>query len=135
MFLGYICKNELKPFLQVLLVFFVLEITAVYSFFNEKLDGKPDVYNLISSASFAIMSLCLSKLSHSGIEFDVLNLQLMKLKLYLVFAGAVFNFFLIMLRFYLHKVGSLLPVTVPRDLVEPTMISILFTSDNYLYLH
>jgi len=44
----------------------------------------------------------------------------MKLKLYLCFVGAVFNFFLIMLRFYLHKVRPLLPVTAPRDLVEPS---------------
>lgn len=107
--LAYILENDQKLLLQTHLVFFVLEITTFYSFFNEELDGKPNVWSLISSASFSIMSLCLSKLSHFGFEIDLLNfycilftLQLMKIIWYLFFVGAVFNYFLNMLRFYLH---------------------------------
>jgi len=108
--LAYILENEQKLLLQTHLVFFVLELTTSYSFFNEELDGKPNVCNLISSASFSIMSLCLSKLSHFGVQLDLLNfycilftLQLMKINWYMFFVEKVFNYFLIMLRFYLPE--------------------------------
>ncbi|KAJ1437547.1 Exocyst complex component Exo70 [Sesbania bispinosa] len=44
------------------LAFLVLTITAVYSFFSDKvMNGKPDAYSLISCAAFAIMTLSLSR--------------------------------------------------------------------------
>nr|AFK45993.1 unknown [Medicago truncatula] len=91
------------------LVFSVFTITTVYSYFFDKVNGKPDVYSLVSGAAFAIMSLGLSKQSHFGFEVDLLyffcgylTLQFMKIKLFLVIAGAIFSYPLIILRFYLH---------------------------------
>lgn len=85
------------------------KLTTVYSFFFDKVNGKPDVYSLVSGAAFAIMSLGLSKQSHFGFEVDLLyffcgflTLQFMKIKLFLVIAGAIFSYPLIILHFYLH---------------------------------
>ncbi|QCE01004.1 hypothetical protein DEO72_LG7g2295 [Vigna unguiculata] len=69
--------------------FLVLIMTSVYSYFvDTKVKGKPDVYSVVSSAAFAIMSLGLSTLSPFGFEVDllyffcgVLIVQLMKIKL------------------------------------------------------
>ena len=112
-FLAYKFRKYPKPWLLHHFVFIVLELTTAYSFFNEELEGKPDAYSLVSSASLAIMSLCLSKLCHSGIEVDILSFyctlftsQLMNLKLYLFFVGAIFNYSLIMLHFYLPDPNS-----------------------------
>ncbi|XP_058765016.1 E3 ubiquitin-protein ligase PUB23-like [Vicia villosa] len=47
--------------------FLVLAITSAYSFFFDKVvNGKPDLYSLISYAAFAIMSLSLSRQTPSG---------------------------------------------------------------------
>ncbi|KAL2317421.1 hypothetical protein Fmac_031297 [Flemingia macrophylla] len=86
--------------------FFILLVTSVYSFFFDKeVKGKPDAYSLLSSAAFAIMSLCLSRLSHLGFEDDllyffsgVLTVQLMKIKPWLVIVGGSFSYSLIILR-------------------------------------
>ncbi|KAK8467106.1 hypothetical protein PHAVU_008G252432 [Phaseolus vulgaris] len=86
--------------------FFILLITSVYSFFFDKeVTEKPDSYSLVSSAAFAIMSLGLSRLSHSGFEVDLLyffsgflTVQLMKINLWLVIVGGSFSYSLIILR-------------------------------------
>ncbi|KAK7321391.1 hypothetical protein VNO77_32000 [Canavalia gladiata] len=92
--------------LKAHLAFLVLMITCVYSFFFDKvLKGKPDAYSLISCASFAIMSLALSRQTHCGFEVDLLyffsgglTMQLMKIKLWLIVVGASFSYSLIILR-------------------------------------
>jgi len=96
--------------LKAHLVFLVFIITTVYSFFFDKANGKPDLYSLISSAAFSIMSLSLSKITHFGFEIDLLyffcgylTLQLMKIKLVLVIVGASFSYTLIIFRYYLGK--------------------------------
>lgn len=69
-------------------IFLVLTITSVYSFFFDKVvNGKPDAYSLISCASFAIMSLSMSRQTLCGFENDLLYfflgfliVQLMKIK-------------------------------------------------------
>ncbi|CAK8537889.1 unnamed protein product [Lathyrus sativus] len=86
--------------------FLVLTITSVYSFFFDKVvNGKPDAYSLISCASFAIMSLSLSRQTHCGVEIDLLYfflgcliVQLMKISLQLLILGAGFSYSLIILR-------------------------------------
>lgn len=100
-------QRDPYPWVKAHLVFLFLEITTIYSFFNDKLVGKPDYYSLVSSASFAIMSLVFSKQSHFGIEVDLLyffctllNIQLTKVKWYLFFVGAIINYSFNMLRFY-----------------------------------
>ncbi|CAI8604940.1 unnamed protein product [Vicia faba] len=86
--------------------FLVLTITSVYSFFFDKVvNGKPDAYSLVSCASFAIMSLSLSRRTHCGVEIDLLYfflgcliVQLMKISLQLLILGAGFSYSLIILR-------------------------------------
>ena len=86
--------------------FFTLLITSVYSFFLDKdVKQNPDVYSLVSSVAFAIMSLGLSRLSQLGFEVDLLyffsgllTVQLMKIKLWLVTVGGTFSYSLILLR-------------------------------------
>ncbi|QCE01006.1 exocyst complex component 7 [Vigna unguiculata] len=86
--------------------FSTLLITSVYSFFLDKdVKQNPDVYSLVSSVAFAIMSLGLSRLSQLGFEVDLLyffcgllTVQLMKLKLWLVIVGGTFSYSLILLR-------------------------------------
>ncbi|MED6155972.1 hypothetical protein PIB30_010615 [Stylosanthes scabra] len=88
------------------LSFLALTITTVYSFFFDKnVNGKPDVYSLISCAAFSVMSLSLSKQSHFGFEVDLLyfflgalTVQLMKIHLFLGIFGVGFSYFLIILR-------------------------------------
>jgi len=110
---AYNFRDDPKPWVLRHFVFIVLELTTAYSFCSEKIEGKPDKYTLVSSGSFAIMSLCLSKLCYSDFEVDILSfyctlftLQLTKLKWYLCFVGAIFNYSLIMLRFYLPNPES-----------------------------
>ncbi|MED6208109.1 hypothetical protein PIB30_041981 [Stylosanthes scabra] len=84
------CSTTLR--FKAHLSFLALTITAIYSFFLDKdVNGKPDVCSLISCASFAVMSLCLSKQIHFGFEVDLLYfflgaliVQLMKIHLFLV---------------------------------------------------
>lgn len=93
---------------QVQFAFLVLTTTSVYSFFSDKMiNGKPDAYSLISSASFAIMSLSLSRQTQCGFEVDLLYfflgcliVQLMKIKLQLFIVGAGFSYSLIIIRSY-----------------------------------
>ncbi|KAK7321392.1 hypothetical protein VNO77_32001 [Canavalia gladiata] len=92
--------------LEAHLAFLILIITCIYSFFFDKAaNGKPDAYDLISSAAFATMSLSLSRLTQCGFEIDLLYffcgdliLQLMKIKLWLVVVGGSFSYSLIILR-------------------------------------
>ncbi|KAK7276064.1 hypothetical protein RIF29_17196 [Crotalaria pallida] len=84
----------------------VLKTTTVYSFFYDKaVNGKPDVYIVISCVAFAFMSLSLSKQTQCGCEVDLLNfflgcliLLLMKISLWLFFVGAGFSYCLVILR-------------------------------------
>ncbi|PNY05207.1 exocyst complex component [Trifolium pratense] len=86
--------------------FLVLTITSVYSFYFDKvMNGKPDVYSLISCAAFAIMSLSLSRQTQSGFEVDLLYfflgcliVLLMKVRLQLFILGAGLSYSLIILR-------------------------------------
>ncbi|KAL5055617.1 hypothetical protein RYX36_036299 [Vicia faba] len=86
--------------------FLVLTITYVYSFFFDKVvNGKPDAYSLVSCASFAIMSLSLSRRTHCGVEIYLLYfflrfliVQLMKISLQLLILGAGFIYSIIILR-------------------------------------
>jgi hypothetical protein len=96
--------------LKAHLVFSVFTITNIYSFFFDKVNGKPDVYNMVSGSAFAFMSLGLSQQSHFGFEVDLLyffcgylTVQLMRIKLVLIIAGVSFSYSLIMLHFYLHS--------------------------------
>ncbi|MED6157494.1 hypothetical protein PIB30_023692 [Stylosanthes scabra] len=109
LFLDFICKAMamLNHFaIQSSSVFFDFDNNSVYSFFLDKdVNGKPDVYSLISCASFAVMSLCLSKQIHFGFEVDLLYfflgaliVQLMKIHLFLGIFGVGFSYFLIILR-------------------------------------
>ncbi|XP_004490676.1 uncharacterized protein [Cicer arietinum] len=93
----------LKAHLGVL----VLLLTSLYSFVsdNKALNGKPDLLSLISSASFALMSFCLSRQIDLGFESDLLNfflgcltLQLMKINLMLSIVAAIFCYSLMVLR-------------------------------------
>eukprot|EP00256_Glycine_max_P031389 XP_006575429.2 uncharacterized protein LOC100816208 [Glycine max] len=110
-YLVYMLANTWEPSLtssrlKAHSAFLVLLMTSVYSFFVDKeLQGKPDVYSLVSSAAFAIASLGLSTLTTLGFEVDllyffsgVLIVQLMKINLWLVIVGGGFSYFLIILR-------------------------------------
>jgi hypothetical protein len=98
--------------------FLVLTITAVYSFFFDKvMNGKPDAYSLISCAAFAIMSLSLSRQTQCGFEIDLLYfflgcliVQLMKIKLQLFILGAGFSYSLIILRSFLSSIDATVDV-------------------------
>ena len=97
--------------LEAHVAFSTLLVTSVYSFFLDKyVKEKPDVYSLVSSVAFAIMSLGLSRLSHLGFEVDLLyffcgllTVQLMKIKLWLVIVGGAFSYSLILLRSNLDR--------------------------------
>ncbi|AES98877.1 putative exocyst complex component Exo70, cullin repeat-like-containing domain-containing protein [Medicago truncatula] len=86
--------------------FLVLTITAVYSFFSDKImNGKPDAYTLISCTSFSMMSLSLSRQIQCGFEVDLmyfylgcLIVQLMKIKLSLAIVGVCYSYCVIILR-------------------------------------
>jgi hypothetical protein len=65
-------KLEYNVRLKAHLVFSVFTITNIYSFFFDKVNGKPDVYNMVSGSAFALMSLGLSQQSHFGFEVDLL---------------------------------------------------------------
>lgn len=82
-------------------------LTTFYSFFYDKaIKGKKlDRFSLISCASFALMSLSLSKQTNLGFEGDLLNfflgcltVQLMKVHLMLGFIAAIFCYFVIVVR-------------------------------------
>ncbi|KAL5102295.1 hypothetical protein RYX36_006622 [Vicia faba] len=87
--------------------FLVLVITSVYSFFSDKvMNGKPDAYSSISYASFALMSLSLSRQIQCGFEVDFmyfylgcLIVQLLKFNLFLAILGVCYTYCLIILRF------------------------------------
>jgi len=91
--------------------YLVLTITSLYSFFFDKVkNGKPDAYSIISCASFAIMSLGLSRQTQCGFEVDLLYfflgcliVQLMKIKFLLFILGAGFSYLLIILRSSIHS--------------------------------
>lgn len=92
--------------IKIHLGFLFLILTTFYSFFYDKsIKGKPDLFSFISCASFALMSLSLSKFTNLGFEGDLLNfflgcliVQLMKLHLVLGFIAAIFCYFIIVLR-------------------------------------
>ncbi|QHO27825.1 hypothetical protein DS421_7g211350 [Arachis hypogaea] len=84
----------LKAYVGVL----VLLLTSLYSFFDDKSNnGKPDLLSMISSASFAFMSLSLSRQIDLGFEAELLNfflgcltIQLTKINLMLSIVAAIF---------------------------------------------
>jgi len=87
--------------------FVVLAVTSLYSYFFDKLmHNTPDAYSLISCASFAVTALSLSRnKTQCGFEIDLLYfllgclmMQLMKITLKLFIFGAIFSYFLIILR-------------------------------------
>ncbi|XP_058744779.1 exocyst complex component EXO70B1-like [Vicia villosa] len=86
--------------------FLVLVITSIYSFFSDKvMNGKPDAYSSISYASFALMSLSLSRQIQCGFEVDLmyfylgcLIVQLMKFNLLLAIVGVCYSYCLVILR-------------------------------------
>ncbi|XP_061354310.1 exocyst complex component EXO70B1-like [Gastrolobium bilobum] len=117
--------------------FWVASITSVYSFFFDKaVSGKPDVYNLISCASFAIMSLSLSRRTHCGLEKDllyfflgVLIVRLMMIKTALGVVGVCFGYFL-------HSLCSSGATATPPQYVElqgepsPQLHSVVIEADD-----
>ncbi|CAJ1975346.1 unnamed protein product [Sphenostylis stenocarpa] len=112
-----------SPQMETHLVFVILMITCIYSFFFDKeVKGKPDAYSLVSCAAFAIMSLALVRLCHFGFEVDLLyffsgalTLQLMKIKLWLVIVGGSFTYSLIILRSTLFSSKSIYHGIQDRD--------------------
>lgn len=88
-------------------------MTFVYFyFFDQKVKGKLDAYNLVSCATFSIMYLGLSRLSRFGFEVDLLYffngsliIQLMKIKLWLITVGGSFMYFLDNLHFTLDSLS------------------------------
>ncbi|XP_057442235.1 uncharacterized protein LOC130733957 [Lotus japonicus] len=120
------------------LAFLVLTITSLYSFISDKvMNGKPDVYSLISCAAFAIMSLSISRQIQCGFEVDLLYfflgclmVQLMKTKLVLVIVGAGFSYSLIVLRSSFSSIDGLPKIDhIPAPQEEPS-IDILVDSQH-----
>ncbi|XP_027333193.1 uncharacterized protein LOC113848034 [Abrus precatorius] len=103
---GKAWQHSTPPQFEAHMAFIVLISTGLYSFYMDKLGNKQsDSYSLISYASFSIMSLGLSRLSHFGFEVDLLyffsgifTVQLMKIKLWLGIVGGGFSYSLIILR-------------------------------------
>jgi hypothetical protein len=97
----------------------VLLLTSFYSFVsdNKTLNQKPDLLSLISCASFALMSFCLSRQIDLGFESDLLNfflgmltIQLMKINLMLSIVSAILCYSIMVLRSKLdsrHEIGTL----------------------------
>jgi hypothetical protein len=98
----------------------VLLLTSFYSFVsdNKTLNHKPDILSLISCASFALMSFCLSRQIDLGFESDLLNfflgmftIQLMKINLMLSIVAAILCYLIMVLRTKLdsrlHEIGTL----------------------------
>ncbi|KAL2317424.1 hypothetical protein Fmac_031300 [Flemingia macrophylla] len=79
--------------------FSFLMVTSFYSFYFDKLvKVKPDAYSLVSLATFAIMSVGLSRVIHFGFGVDLLyyfcgllTVQLMKIKFWLFIVGGSFS--------------------------------------------
>lgn len=98
---------KFTQFFLVLLMIFVY-----FYFFDQKVKGKLDAYNLVSCATFSIMYLGLSRLSRFGFEVDLLYffngsliIQLMKIKLWLITVGGSFMYFLDNLHFTLDSLS------------------------------
>ena len=112
--------------------YLVLTITSLYSFFFDKvMNGKPDAYSLISCATFAIMSLSLSRKTQCGFEVDLLYfflgcliVQLMKVKLQLFILGAGFSYFVIILRSSFSSVDVLIDNEQPTSLQDENLVVI-----------
>lgn len=99
------CEDFITTSIKFHLIFSVFGATTVYSYFHDEVQINPNVFSLISSAAFAIMSLSLSKQTKFGFEVDLLTffcghliLQLMKLNLFFTIPGFGFGIFI----FYLH---------------------------------
>ncbi|XP_020213324.1 uncharacterized protein LOC109797624 [Cajanus cajan] len=103
-------KNTL---LTAHVLFFVLMVTSVYSFYMDKTEANTKakdadkVLNLVSCGSFSLMSLSLSRLSGLGFEAGVFNfflgslmLAVMKWSLKFALAAAVFCYVLINIRIH-----------------------------------
>ncbi|XP_028214903.1 exocyst complex component EXO70B1-like [Glycine soja] len=134
-------SNSLR--LEAHTAFLVLMITSVYSFFVDKVvKGKPDACSLVSCAAFAIMSLCLSRLSRFGFEVDLLyffssllTIQLMKIKVWLVFVGGCFSYSLIKLRSTLDSLlihGDLVLQVIDQDIESGSLSSEINSSASQL---
>jgi hypothetical protein len=132
--------------------FLVLTITSVYSFYFDKVvNGKPDVYSLISCAAFAIMSLSLSRQTQCGFEVDLLyfflgclTVFLMKVKLQLFIIGAGLSYSLIILRSFFsftqdigyskleHESSVIIEVNSLQQLVSTDIASTMEQLRSYL---
>jgi len=107
LFAARIWQRSRSRWFEAHTTYVVLAITSLYSYFFDKLMHiTPDAYSLISCASFAVTALSLSRnKTQCGFEIDLLYfllgclmMQLMKIKLKLFILGAVFSYFLIILR-------------------------------------
>ncbi|MED6188342.1 hypothetical protein PIB30_085035 [Stylosanthes scabra] len=84
-------------------------LTSCSSFlYGQKVNGKPDMFSLVSSVAFALMSLSLSRQIDFGFEVDLFNfflgyflVQLMTIHIALASLGASFCYLLMFLRSYL----------------------------------
>lgn len=91
--------------------FLFLMVTSLSSYFNQrKPDPEPDRLSLISSASFSLMSLSLSRQIDLGFGVDLLNLfmglliaQLMTRNKWFAFVGVPICYLLMLLRAYLDS--------------------------------
>ncbi|QHO27895.1 Exocyst complex component [Arachis hypogaea] len=95
----------LLVWLQLQLDYHVMLSAPPLTISLEDVNGKPDVYGLISCAAFAVMSLSLSRQSHLGFEVDLLYfflgaliVQFMKIHLFLGIFGVGLSYSLIILR-------------------------------------
>ncbi|RDY13559.1 Disease resistance protein RLM3, partial [Mucuna pruriens] len=112
-----------KTVLTAHVVFFVLMVTSVYSFYLDKTEGNTKakdgdkVLNLVSCGAFSLMSLSLSRLSGLGFEAGVFNfflgslmMAVMKWNLKFALAAAAFCYILISIRTYSensHSTGDI----------------------------
>lgn len=87
-------------------VFVAMMVSSLYSYLYDKfMSGKPDSLSLISSGSFALMSLSLSRQSEVGFEVSVtgflvafMMLQFMKINFALTSVAAIVAYIFIRLR-------------------------------------
>nr|ACJ85777.1 unknown [Medicago truncatula]AFK35901.1 unknown [Medicago truncatula] len=115
LFAARIWQHSRSRWFQAHTTYVVLAITSLYSYFFDKLMHiTPDAYSLISCASFAVTALSLSRnKTQCGFEIGLLYfllgclmMQLMKIKLKLFILGAVFSYFLIILRSSLSSIDA-----------------------------
>ncbi|XP_061365113.1 uncharacterized protein LOC133308500 [Gastrolobium bilobum] len=120
-------QRQTSPWHKAHFAFSVFSIICVYTFFWDKVvKVRPDAHIVISSTAFAIMSFVLSRLSHSGVEIDLVNFfcgnliaQLMKIKLLLAILGLGFSYFLFILR---SRLDGLADPVLPLQETQPNPV-------------